>query len=63
MQVVVGRLEINNMGKLKMNVSVSRKKKTPLETTPRSLAKKINELNGRLNILREEMNIKKEQMV
>ena len=49
------------MGKLKMNVPVSRKNKT-LETTPRSLAKKIDEINGRLNILREEMNRKKEQL-
>lgn len=45
--MVVGRLEINNVGKLKTNVPVSRKKnKNPLETTPRSLAKKIDEING-----------------
>ena len=41
MQVVVGRLEINNMGKLKMNVSVSRKKKN----TTRNNTKKFGQEN------------------
>lgn len=40
---VVGRLKFNTMDELKMHVSVSGKKKKPLETTPRSLAKKLIE--------------------